>query len=100
MFQSYDKNSSFLHFMNIFMSHCPYFLGSREIYMSGKYAQKLVFFVFYCPQFGGSKAIYNDHNTLYIFVGIIKNLCFFLFYGRFHEVLSIVFLFQGVMHGQ
>ena len=63
------KHSSFLHFMAIFVSYCPYFWGSS--------------------------AVWNDHKTRYMFEGLTKTRHFLRFMAVFHELLPIVLGFQG-----
>jgi hypothetical protein len=58
------KNSSFLHFRAIFVSYCPLFWGSR--------------------------VIYTKYDILYILEWDDKKLIFFVFYGRFRELLPTV----------
>ena len=50
-------------------------------------------FMIYCPQFWGSSAIYNECNTRYKFKCYDQKLVVFAFYGRFHELLPIVWGF-------
>src|SRR3954463_10108587 len=58
------KKSSFSCFVDVFVSYCPQFWGSRAIYMFERYEQKMFVFAFYghfhelLPQFWGSRAIY------------------------------------------
>src|SRR3954467_3913604 len=58
------KNSFFSCFMVIFMSYCPRFLGSRRICIPRK--------------------------NRYMFDRYDQKLFVFAFYGRFHEILPIV----------
>src|SRR4051812_49141492 len=88
------KNSSFLHFMEIFVSYCPQFWGSRAIYLFGRYEQKLFFlrfmavFMSYCQRFWGSKAI--D-----MFEWYDKKYVVFCVLWPFYELLPTVLWFQG-----
>jgi hypothetical protein len=74
------KSSSFLRFWAVFVSYCPLFLGSGDIYKEYDSLYILerndVFFVVfafmavfmsYCPQFWGSELIYKAHDTQYMF---------------------------------
>ena len=47
-------------------------------------------FMSYCPQFWDSKAIYNDLKTQYMLEIYDPRLVVFVFYGRFHELLTMV----------
>jgi hypothetical protein len=86
------KNSSFLHFRAVFLSYCPLFWGSVEIYkeydtlyiLENNNKKLVVFacmaiFVSYCPQFWSSGVIYKAHNTQYMFERHDKKLIVFAF---------------------
>jgi hypothetical protein len=70
------KNSPFLCFRAVFVSYCPLFWGSVDIYKEydsvyilERNDKKLIIFAFmavfviYCAQFWGSGVIYKDHDT-------------------------------------
>jgi hypothetical protein len=80
-----------LRFRAVFVSYCPLFWGSVEIYK--EYAslyilewndKKLLVSVFMaifvscCPQFWGSGVIYKAHDTLYMFERLDQKLIVFL----------------------
>jgi hypothetical protein len=79
-FRGVAKNSSFLHFRDVFVSYCPQFWGSEVIYKARdtkyifeRHDQKFVVFAFlalfvsYCPQSWVSGVIYMAHDTQYMF---------------------------------
>ena len=47
-------------------------------------------FMSYCLEFWGSRAIYNDYKTYYIFESYDQKLIVFALCGCFHELLPIV----------
>jgi hypothetical protein len=63
------KNSSFLCFRAIFVSYCPLFWGSVEIY--------------------------KEYDSLYILERNDKKTCHFCVYGHFRELLPVVLEFRG-----
>jgi hypothetical protein len=63
------KNSSFLRFRAVFVSYCPLFWGSMEMY--------------------------KEYDGLYIFKRHDKKLVIFAFYGHFHELLPTVLGFRS-----
>src|SRR3954462_15937527 len=52
-------------------------------------------FMSYCPYFSGSRAICMARKTRYMFESYDQKLVVFVFYGRFHELLPIVFCVTG-----
>jgi hypothetical protein len=86
------KNASFLCFRDVFVSYCPQFCGSVEIYKEydslyilERNDKKLIVFTFmsvfmsYCPQFLGPRMIYKAHDTQYIFERRDQELVVFTF---------------------
>jgi hypothetical protein len=67
------KNSSFLSFRAVFMSYCPLFWGSVEIY--------------------------KEYDSLYILERNDKKTCRFFMYGHFRELLPIVLVLLGDLQG-
>jgi hypothetical protein len=76
MFERHDQNLTFLCFRAIFVSYCPLFWGSVDIYKEydslyilERNDKKFIMFAFmavfvnYWPQFWGSRAIYKVHDT-------------------------------------
>ena len=59
----------------------------------------LAVFMSYRPQFWDSRAIYGDLKTRYMFESYDQKLFFFVFSGRFHDLLPTVFGFQADFHG-
>jgi hypothetical protein len=59
----------------------------------------MAIFVSYCPQFWGSGVIYKAHDTLYMFERHDKKLVVFAFYGRFRELVPIVWGFHEDLQG-
>ena len=55
-------------------------------------------FMTYFPQFLGYRAIYSNLKKRHMFESYDQKLVVFVFYGRFHELLPIVFGFQADLH--
>jgi hypothetical protein len=72
-FRGVTKHFSFLHFKAIFMSYCPLFWGSVEIF--------------------------KEYDSLYILERNDKKTCHFCVYGHFCELLPIVLEFRGDLKG-
>jgi hypothetical protein len=56
-------------------------------------------FVSYCPLFWGSIEIYKEYDSLYILERNDKKTCRFFMYGHFRELLATVLEFQGDLQG-
>jgi hypothetical protein len=67
------KNSSFLHFRAVFVSYCPLFWGSIEIY--------------------------KEYDSLYILERNNKKTCVICVYGYFGELLPTVLGLRGDLQG-
>src|SRR3954464_12108867 len=65
----------------------------RDMTRNSSFSRFMAVFMSYCPQFRGSREIYSDLPTSYMLERYDHKLVVFLFYGRFHELLPIVLWF-------
>ena len=95
--------------MAAFMSYCPLFWGSREIYnerktryMFERFDKKHAVFAFYgclhelLPTVLWFQGDLQHHKTRYMFESYDQKLIAFVFYGRFYELFPIVYWFKGI----
>src|SRR3954463_15019960 len=98
--------------MAVFMSYCPYFSGSKAIFMARKtrymferYAKNssfscfMVVFMSYCPLFRVCRAICMARKARHIVESYDQKLRFLRFIAIFMSYCPRFWGFQGDLHG-